>query len=196
MKLSIALLSSILAVCSVTTASPVYPSSATSSETSTPADGSDSPEYPTSADLKEYCGPFDDVEVSYIKDSGKTHAKIEKMFKKLELVSYYISFEKGLTTELQQKVETMKQTSDNGLSAAEAELKMHSGILVKLEAEKQERIDKGMSLVDEDELLMGQLKQYMGLDPSTNGDPTSPKTTSAYEKCHKFFLDSFMQALP
>ncbi|KAJ8328503.1 hypothetical protein O5D80_003853 [Batrachochytrium dendrobatidis] len=204
MKFSIAVLSSIIAVCSVTIANPVDPSSTMSAEISTPtastsggsASGPDSPEFPTPEGLEEYCYPFDDAEVSYINEAAKTHARIEKMFEKLEGLTLKVGVQKGLIQALERQAETQGQASSSWLDTTQFNLETEREALAKLKDEYDERKERAAALIEQNRDAKSKLKQYMDQDPGVNGDPASPKTTSAYDKCFGYFFSYYMETMP
>ncbi|KAJ8323607.1 hypothetical protein O5D80_007499 [Batrachochytrium dendrobatidis] len=128
MKLSIAVLSSILAVCSVTIANPVNPSSTMSAEASTPTasssatpvGGSDSPKSLSLYKFKKYCGQLDATEVSLMEEIAKARLKSTKVFRLLEDGRLEADIQEGLGIRKKEKLNSMSQVPSRKLSSAKA----------------------------------------------------------------------------
>ncbi|OAJ41548.1 hypothetical protein BDEG_25125 [Batrachochytrium dendrobatidis JEL423] len=161
MKFSIAVLSSILAVCSVTTAGPVYPSSATNAEASTSTDGSDYPVFPTKDGLKKYCSPFDDIEVPLITGIAKSQARLDKMLERLEGVRHKVNVQRKVTFEAEQKVESLEQTPSQLLDNAKEESDLHQKKLRELEQDLEERVRRASDLIKEEDNFKETLMQNL-----------------------------------
>ncbi|EGF76145.1 hypothetical protein BATDEDRAFT_28780, partial [Batrachochytrium dendrobatidis JAM81] len=177
MKLSITILSSILAVCSVTTASPVYPSSTMSAEASTltaspsanPAGGDVYPVFPSAYNLEKYCDPFDTTEASLIKEIAKAHVGIDVMSTQLEGLHYQYDFQKGVIIKVEQQLETLRQTPGQELGAAEARLKMQYEVLDGLKNELKELVKKASDIIKKEESLEKKLTEHLSPGSSANG---------------------------
>ncbi|KAJ8325064.1 hypothetical protein O5D80_006404 [Batrachochytrium dendrobatidis] len=201
MKLSITILSSILAVCSVTTASPVYPSSTMSAEASTltaspsanPAGGDVYPVFPSAYNLEKYCDPFDTTEASLIKEIAKAHVGIDVMSTQLEGLHYQYDFQKGVIIKVEQQLETLRQTPGQELGAAEARLKMQYEVLDGLKNELKELVKKASDIIKKEEGLQKKLTEHLSPGSSANGGILKLKTVSGYKKCYEFFFDHFSQ---
>ncbi|OAJ42057.1 hypothetical protein BDEG_25561 [Batrachochytrium dendrobatidis JEL423] len=197
MKLSITVLSSVLAVCSVTIANPVDPSSTMSAEVSTstaspsatPADGSDYPVFPSPDDgLERYCGPFNSDEIAAIQKIAKTRAKIDKMFSKLYNLRLEINAQKKVITEAEQRLNTLLQTPDQESNIAEAELEKHRSVLEELRAELQKLIDKVKSLTKKNKNSKELFIKNLPHESSTDDENSlQSKTIFAYDKCFDYF---------
>ncbi|OAJ40037.1 hypothetical protein BDEG_23815 [Batrachochytrium dendrobatidis JEL423] len=127
--------------------------------------GPEYPEFPTPEGLEEYCSPFDDVEVSYIDETAKTHARIEKMFEKLEGLTLKAGLQKGLIQALERQAETQGQASSSWLDTTQFNLETEREALVKLESEYNERKERAADLIEQNRDAKSKLKQYMDQDP-------------------------------
>ncbi|KAK5668647.1 hypothetical protein QVD99_004440 [Batrachochytrium dendrobatidis] len=202
MKLSIAVLSSILAVCSVTIANPVDPSSTMSAEASTPtasssgasADESDSPEFPTKDGLKKYCSPFGTTQASLIEEIAKTRARIDKMLERLEGVRHNTSIQRRVVLEAVQKVESLEQTPSQLLDNAKEESDLHQKKLRELEQDLEERVRRASDLIKEEDNFKETLMQNL-LDRSLMASNSLLRAVPGYSKCFHYFFDYFMEKL-
>ncbi|EGF80615.1 hypothetical protein BATDEDRAFT_24376 [Batrachochytrium dendrobatidis JAM81] len=194
MKFSIAVLSSILAVCSVTTAGPVYPSSATNAEASTSTDGSDYPVFPTKDGLKKYCSPFDDIEVPLITGIAKSQARLDKMLERLEGVRHKVNVQRKVTFEAEQKVESLEQTPSQLLDNAKEESDLHQKKLRELEQDLEERVRRASDLIKEEDNFKETLMQNL-LDRSLMASNSLLRAVPGYSKCFHYFFDYFMEKL-
>ncbi|KAJ8326085.1 hypothetical protein O5D80_005446 [Batrachochytrium dendrobatidis] len=202
MKLSIAVLSSILAVCSVTIAGPVYPSSATNAGASTSkastsgasADESDSPEFPTKDGLKKYCSPFGTTQASLIEEIAKTRVRIDKMLKRLEGVRHNTSIQRRVVLEAVQKVESLKKTPGQLLDNAEDEYNLHQKKLEELEGHLEERLKIAWTKIEEEKELKKMLVHNLSSRSLMRSD-SSLGRVPGYSQCFYYFFNYFMEEL-
>ncbi|EGF75923.1 hypothetical protein BATDEDRAFT_92381 [Batrachochytrium dendrobatidis JAM81] len=194
MKLSIAVLSSILAVCSVTTAGPVYPSSATNAGASTSAGGSDSPEFPTEDGLMKYCSPFGTTQVSLIEEIAKTRARIEKMVDRFEGIRHNTSIQRKVVLETVQKFESLKQTPGQLLDNAEAEYNLHQKKLEKLEEDLEDRVRIAWSRIHQEKELKKTLIHNLATRTLMASDSLLG-TVPGYTQCFHYFFNHFIEEL-
>ncbi|KAK5666945.1 hypothetical protein QVD99_006167 [Batrachochytrium dendrobatidis] len=189
MKFSIAVLSSILAVCSVTIANPVDPSSTMSAEVSTPTASTSG----GSADLEKYCGPFDIAEVSLIDKIAELQVKINENFEKSSSKRHERDLQKKLLEEMEKQFEILSQTPDDGLDTVEFELETEREALEKLEKELQKLSDEAMVLIEENMDYKKTLRKYLGLVPSGEGDVPELGDYPGYTECYKYLFAVFSQ---
>ncbi|EGF76511.1 hypothetical protein BATDEDRAFT_28462 [Batrachochytrium dendrobatidis JAM81] len=194
MKLSITILSSILAVCSVTVANPVDPSSATNAEASTSAGGSNYPVFPTKDGLKKYCSPFDTTQVPLITGIAKTRARLDKMLKRLEGVRNKVSVQRKVILETEQKVDSLKKTPGQLLNGAEAEYNLHQELLEELEGHLEERLKIASGMAEEKNNFKKTLIENLS-SKSLMGSDSSLRIVSGYSKCFHYFFNHFIEEL-
>ncbi|OAJ41061.1 hypothetical protein BDEG_24712 [Batrachochytrium dendrobatidis JEL423] len=190
MKLSIAVLSSILAVCSVTVANPVDPSSTMSAEASTytmsaeaststastsgaSAGGSD---YSSSYDeFEKYCYSFSLDQAMLIKRLAKAEAQFPKLSKKTNDKRHQHAAQKKVVDELQDILDGLYGAMHWGLEIAElaeleAELQKQREILEKIEEELNVCSINFANKIDED-----------------------LRSVSGYNDCYHYFYNRFLQ---
>ncbi|KAJ8328689.1 hypothetical protein O5D80_002673 [Batrachochytrium dendrobatidis] len=202
MKLSIAVLSSILAVFSVTIANPVDPSStmsaaastSTASSSATPADESDYPVFPTKDGLKKYCSPFDDIEVPLITGIAKSRVRLDKMLERLEGIRHKVNVQRKVTFEAEQKVESLEQTPSQLLDNAKEKSDLHQKKLRELEKRLEERVRIASDLIKEEDNFKKTLMQNL-LDRSLMASNSLLRAVPGYSKCFHYFFDYFMEEL-
>ncbi|EGF76003.1 hypothetical protein BATDEDRAFT_28893 [Batrachochytrium dendrobatidis JAM81] len=152
MKPSITLLSSILAVCSVTTASPVDPSSTMSAEAST-LTASPSATASTESSILTFtdvnldlelvdCGTLSKKSKKLIKNYATTKRGVKTTREMCKSISESISVEKKLKKQLVKRVDSLKDgdlAGDNGLTYAETVAKLQETRKNLLDLKQQER---------------------------------------------------------
>ncbi|KAJ8330026.1 hypothetical protein O5D80_001604 [Batrachochytrium dendrobatidis] len=201
MKLSIAVLSSILAVCSVTIANPTDPSSTMSAEASTstasssatPADGSDYPVFPTKDGLKKYCSPFDDIEVPSIEEIAKSRIKSMKAFKLLESQRFDADIQERLIVRKKEKLESMSQIPSRKLSSAKANYKEFRQICEKFRYNANDYVWKLLDRTEENNELATKLTSHSSFGVSLDDDYSLPKSVYGYMDCLKYFYNRLPQ---
>ncbi|OAJ45459.1 hypothetical protein BDEG_28599 [Batrachochytrium dendrobatidis JEL423] len=180
MKFSITVLSSILAICSVTIANPTDPSSTMSAEASTSTasssgasdGGSGSPESPSTDEFKEYCGRFDATELSQRFDAD---------------------IQEGLIVREKEKLESMSQVPSRKLSSAKTDYEYNRQ---RCEGSRYYATDYVWKLLDrteENNELATKLTSHSSFGVSLNDYYSSPKSVYGYRDCLKYFYDRLSQ---
>ncbi|EGF79375.1 hypothetical protein BATDEDRAFT_25682 [Batrachochytrium dendrobatidis JAM81] len=193
MKFSITVLSSILAICSVTIANPTDPSSTMSAEASTSTasssgasdGGSGSPESPSTDEFKEYCGRFDATELSLIEEIAKSRIKSMKAFKLLESQRFDADIQEGLIVREKEKLESMSQVPSRKLSSAKTDYEYNRQ---RCEGSRYYATDYVWKLLDrteENNELATKLTSHSSFGVSLNDYYSSPKSVYGYRDCLK-----------
>ncbi|KAJ8329341.1 hypothetical protein O5D80_002474 [Batrachochytrium dendrobatidis] len=201
MKFSIAVLSSILAVCSVTIANPTDPSSTVSAEASTStasssatsAGGSDSPKSPSTYKFKKYCGQFDATEVSLIEEIAKSRIKSMKAFKLLESQRFDADIQEGLIVRKKEKLNSMSQVPSRKLSSAKANYKEFRQICEKFRYNANDYFWKLLDRTEENNELTTKLTSHSSFGVSLDDDYSLPKSVYGYKDCLEYFYDRLSQ---
>ncbi|EGF80829.1 hypothetical protein BATDEDRAFT_24762 [Batrachochytrium dendrobatidis JAM81] len=204
MKLSITVLSSILAVCSVTIANPVDPSSTMSAEASTPtasssgasADGSDSPKSPSLYKFKKYCGQLDATEVSLIEEIAKARVKSTKVFRLLEDRRFELAIREGLGVRKKEKLNSMSQVPSRKLSSAKANYEEFRQICEGTKYTMHDYASKLSHKRKEIRKLTKKLTSHSSFGVSPDDDYSPPKSLYGYQDCLKYFYNRLSQCLP
>ncbi|KAJ8322646.1 hypothetical protein O5D80_002478 [Batrachochytrium dendrobatidis] len=203
MKLSITVLSTILAVCSVTIANPVDPSSTMSAAASTPtasssgasADGSDSPKSLSLYKFKKYCGQLDATEVSLIEEIAKARLKSTKVFRLLEDGRFEAAIQKGLFVKEKEKIDSMSQVPSRKLSSIKANHEEVRQYCDRASCNAYYYASKLSHKRKEIRKLTKKLTSHSSFGISPDGGET-PKSVYVYESCLKYFYNRLSQCLP
>ncbi|EGF81979.1 hypothetical protein BATDEDRAFT_87325 [Batrachochytrium dendrobatidis JAM81] len=201
MKLSIAVLSSILAICSVTIANPVDPSSTMSAAASTPtasssgasADGSDSPESLSLYKFKKYCGQLDATEVSLIEKIAKARLKSTKVFRLLESQYFGAAIQEGLFVREKEKLNSMSQVPSRKLSSAKAKHVESRQTCDRASCNAYDYASKLLHKKKKIKKLTKKLTSHSSFGIRPSDDYTPPKSLYGYQDCFKYFYDRLSQ---
>ncbi|EGF82569.1 hypothetical protein BATDEDRAFT_23170 [Batrachochytrium dendrobatidis JAM81] len=201
MKLSITVLSSILAICSVTTASPVNPNltmgaGADASTASPSAAQTRGPNYASLSgpyDLKKYCGPFDATEVSLISDIAENQARIKKMFSKFDNLRRQVFAQKMMIMKIGQKNEALYQASRGEFGSAETRLEIHRGALSQLKNKLKKLREKSLDMTEKDKTWKKRLTRHLFGSQENDGIPL--ETVFGYDECFNYFHSRFFHTV-
>ncbi|KAK5671123.1 hypothetical protein QVD99_002883 [Batrachochytrium dendrobatidis] len=193
MKFSIAVLSSILAVCSVTIANPTDPSSTVSAEASTSTASSSAPGYSDLYviynEILEYCYPLDLGGIVMIETLAKTEVEFGKAKKLFEEKHGECKAQKTLVRELEQKYASLHEAPDQ--ESKTAEIKAQREILDNCE-DDLEHLKKNRIIKDEQIYMLKQmLKKYLAkrfsAGPLLDEDMSPANQYPPFLKCYSFF---------
>ncbi|KAK5672308.1 hypothetical protein QVD99_001412 [Batrachochytrium dendrobatidis] len=223
MKLSITILSSILAVCSVTVANPVDPSSTMNAEASASTTSTEASTYTMSAEvstptastsggstgepdysnfpepynkLGRYCYPLGLHQMMLIEITARNYARVKKVSGGIKLLIDKIDLQKKLIEELKQQAETQGQASSGWLDTAKSELETQQKVLDGFEESMKNLFEKIEDLTKKYKDSEKELKQHLGLDPSVDDeDDLQLESIPGYEECFDYFYNRPLQRL-
>ncbi|KAJ8328596.1 hypothetical protein O5D80_003177 [Batrachochytrium dendrobatidis] len=209
MKFSIAVLSSILAICSVTIANPVDPNSTISTEVSTStastsATSADGPNYSSSPSsyngFEKHCHSFNPDEIVFIEKAATIKADTQKIYRKHSNKNDELVAQKKVVDEMKQQLEILRQTlgQESAITKLEAELVVQNSIFDKIQDESSAlfvRYTKETKKANKSARVPRKKTQRLSLLGSSKGDVKLETLTQnpAFFKCYEFFLDRLLQ---
>ncbi|KAJ8323988.1 hypothetical protein O5D80_007209 [Batrachochytrium dendrobatidis] len=201
MKFSIAVLSSILAVCSVTIANPVDPSSTMSAEASTSTASSSITSTgevlralsPSTNVLGGYCDRLDTTELSLMEEIAKARVKSVKAFKLLEDRRFELVIQTGLLTKEREDLENMIQAPSRKLSSAQDNYEESRQRCIRLQYTVEDYVSRLSDRTEESKELAKKLTSYSSFGVTPDGDDGQPKSFYVYQDCFKYFYNRLSQ---
>ncbi|EGF76175.1 hypothetical protein BATDEDRAFT_92968 [Batrachochytrium dendrobatidis JAM81] len=203
MKLSIAVLASVLTVCSVTIASPVIPSSTKSAEssiwtvipTANAVSEPDYSEYPIPYDgYGKYCHPLDFDGMMLVKLLAKNTHKLEKATKYINKKESNIACQETLVGELKERLDSvMDDGHGSGIAELESEFIKQNGILEQLKEQLERLFKRHSNWYKKDVGLRSALAEYfaehgMSGEMTTDGEPNL-YSYPGFKKCFDYFYN-------
>ncbi|KAK5668197.1 hypothetical protein QVD99_005234 [Batrachochytrium dendrobatidis] len=181
MKPAVVVFASVLAVCSVTIASPVIPSSTT--------------KYPITYDgYGKYCHPLDFDGIMLVKLLAKNTHKLEKVTKYINKKESNIACQETLVGELKERLDSvMDDGNGSGIAELESEFIKQNGILEQLKEQLERLFERHSNRYKKDVGLRSALAEYFA-EHGMSGEMTTDDEPNLYsylgfKKCFDYFYN-------